>query len=162
MESVEIRGNKSLNDLSREALWFALHTVIAVLVLFLVVAAIALLHADPESSTPKILCTGLAFLVPLAVGAIASRIHPDNVSAYVWISGLLMFLVTCVYVLDLPTGNGLCDGCVNRPLEKLWRTFFSISNNSGLMAGDGIFVGTWIPLAMIGYAVGARLGKRAE
>ncbi len=26
------------------------------------------------------------------------------------------------------------------------------------MAGDDLFIGTWIPLGMIGYAVGARYG----
>jgi len=26
------------------------------------------------------------------------------------------------------------------------------------MAGDDLFIGTWIPLAMIGYVVGARYG----
>jgi hypothetical protein len=26
------------------------------------------------------------------------------------------------------------------------------------MAGDGLFAGTWIPLSMIGYAVGAKFG----
>lgn len=26
------------------------------------------------------------------------------------------------------------------------------------MAGDGVLVGTWIPLSMIGYAVGAKFG----
>jgi hypothetical protein len=59
-------------------------------------------------------------------------------------------------VLDLPTGTGLCEKCL--AFDKLYRTFFDISHGSGLMGGDGLLVGTWIPLSMIGYSVGARFG----
>jgi hypothetical protein len=62
-----------------------------------------------------------------------------------------------VYTLDLPTGNGLCNGC--GAVDKLWRTFFTIENNSGLLGGDGILIGTWIPLSMIGYAIGAKIAR---
>ncbi len=68
--------------------------------------------------------------------------------------------LVCVWVLDLPTGNGLCNDC--GAFDKLWRTFFSIDHNSGLMAGDGLLIGTWTPLAMIGYAVGAKFGFTEE
>jgi len=74
----------------------------------------------------------------------------------VWISGLLTFCIVCVWVLDLPTGPGLCENC--GAVEKLYRTFFDIDHGSGLMAGDGLLVGTWIPLSMIGYAIGAKIG----
>ncbi len=160
MEAVEIRGNKTTKDLLREAGWFTLHTLIAVLVLVLVVAAFWIAKADPNSATPKLLCTAAAFLVPMIVGFVAGRLRRDSVANYVWISGLLTFAVVCVYVLDLPTGAGLCDGC--GAVDKLWRTFFSIDHNSGLMAGDGLLIGTWIPLSMIGYAVGAKLGTTVE
>jgi hypothetical protein len=70
-------------------------------------------------------------------------------------SGLLTFSAVTVWVLDLPTGSGLCERC--GALEKLWRTLFAIDHGSVLMAGDGLFLGTWIPLAVIGYALGARL-----
>ena len=43
-------------------------------------------------------------------------------------------------------------------MERLWRTFFSISNGSGLMGGDGLIIGTWLPLSMIGYAIGSHFG----
>jgi hypothetical protein len=160
MESVEIRGNKTTGDLAREAGWFVMHTIFAVVALIAVIAAFWMAHPDPDSSTPKILCTVLAFAVPMAAGFIAGKIRPDTVAGYIWISGLLFFLVVCVYVLDLPTGNGLCNGC--GAIDKLWRTFFSIDKNSGLMGGDGILIGTWIPLSMIGYAVGARISGNAN
>ena len=59
-------------------------------------------------------------------------------------------------MIDLPTGPGLCETCGT--IERLWRTFFSIDNGSGLLAGEGLLVGAWLPLSMIGYAVGAAFG----
>lgn len=161
MESVEIRGNKTTGDLLREAGWFLFHTILAVLVLVVLLAVFWIAKADPESATPKILCTALALVVPAVAGFLAARLTPDGIASHIWISGLLFFLVVCVYTLDLPTGNGLCNGC--GAVEKLWRTFFSINKNSGLLGGDGLLIGTWIPLSMIGYSVGAKLaGAAAE
>ncbi len=74
-----------------------------------------------------------------------------------------MFSVVCVWVLDLPTGPGLCEKCDSgHLLERLIRTFFDIKHGSGLMGGDGLLVGTWIPLSMIGYAIGAKFGIHKE
>ena len=160
MEALEIRGNKTTGDLLREAGWFVLHTCIAVVILALVVAAFGYAHPDPDAGAPKLLCTGAAFLVPLIGGFLTGRLTSNTVAGYVWISGMITFLIMCVYVLDLPTGAGLCDGC--GAIEKLWRTFFSIDNGSGLIAGDGILAGTWIPLSMIGYAVGVKVARSVE
>lgn len=157
MESVEIRGNKTTKDLAHEAGWFALHTLLAVLVLVVIVAVFWVLHVDQDSSLPKIICTVLALIVPMGAGYAVGRMLPGTVASYVWISGLLFFLVVCVYTLDLPTGNGLCNGC--GAVDKLWRTFFTIELNSGLLGGDGLLIGTWIPLSMIGYAIGAKLAR---
>jgi hypothetical protein len=140
MDNVDLSQNKSLGDLSREALWFSFHTVIAVTVLALVVSGAAL----------------LALAAPMAIGFLIARKQQNDVAGYVWISGLLVFSVVCVFVLDLPTGNGLCERC--GAIDKLWRTFFDISHGSGLMGGDGLLIGTWIPLSMIGYAIGAKYG----
>jgi len=155
-DDFEIAQGKSAGDLFREGLWYVLHTLFAVLTLALVVFAISLFHPDSEQNGPKILCTILAFIVPMVVGFIISKAHPDNIARYVWISGMLTFCIVCVWVLDLPTGNGLCEKC--GAIEKLYRTFFDINHGSGLMGGDGLLVGTWIPLSMIGYALGAKFG----
>ncbi len=157
MEAVEIRGNKSTIDLMREAGWFLLHTLMAVVLMVLVIGGFSLLHPDPESALPKLMCTLAVFLVPMVGGFLAARLRGDTIAGHIWISGMITFAIVCVYVLDLPTGAGLCNGC--GAVDKLWRTFFSIDRNSGLMGGDGILVGTWIPLSMIGYAVGAKVGK---
>lgn len=157
-DEFEIAQGKTAGDLTREAIWYTLHTLLAVLVLALVVFAMSLTHPDPDAANPKIFCTFLAFLIPMIVGFFIMKARPDNIARYVWISGMLTFVIVCVWVLDLPTGNGLCEACANDPVQKLWRTFFDINHGSGLMGGDGLLVGTWIPLSMIGYAVGAKLG----
>jgi hypothetical protein len=149
-------SDKSAGDLGREAVWFTAHTLIAVLILAVVVAVIAMSHPSIDAAEPKILGTLLAFIIPLVGGFIMVKARPDPVAGYVWISGLLMFSVVCVWVLDLPTGPGLCEKC--GAVEKLYRTFFDINHGSGLMGGDGLLVGAWIPLSMIGYAIGAKLG----
>jgi hypothetical protein len=152
------RRDRSAGELAAEALWFALHTLLAVVLLGVVLAAITLAHPNPDSAPPKILATALAFLAPLIGGYLVALIWPNPSARYVWISGLLLFSAVSVWVLDLPTGNGLCEGC--GATEKLWRTFFSIHHGSGLMGGDGLLAGAWTPLSMIGYALGAALGMQ--
>ena len=66
--------------------------------------------------------TVLAFLVPMIGGFLIAKMQQNDIARYIWISGLLIFSVVCVWVLDLPTGNGLCEKL--RAVEKLWRTFF--------------------------------------
>lgn len=159
-QGVEIRGNKSLGDLGREAALFAVHTVIAVLVLVLLIGAFWLAHPDPDASGPKLLCTGLSFLVPLVAGFVIIRFKQDQIAQYIWIAGLVFFSLVCVWVLDLPTGNGLCNDC--GAVDKLWRTFFSINHGSGLMGGDGLMIGSWVPLSMFGYAMGAKFAYKED
>jgi hypothetical protein len=151
----DISHDKTMGDLGREAVWFLTHTLIAFVLLAIVIGVMSLNHPDPDSASPKMLGTLLAFLVPVVGGFLLARIHRNDVAGYIWISGLVIFSIVCVWVLDLPTGNGLCENCGAG--EKLWRTFFSFTHGSGLMGGDGLLVGAWIPLSMIGYAIGAKL-----
>jgi hypothetical protein len=152
------RRDRSAGELAEEALWFALHTLFAVVLLGVVLVAITLAHPVPGSASPKIVATALAFLAPLTGGYAIARIWPNPAARYVWVSGLLLLSAVSVWVLDLPTGIGLCEGC--GATEKLWRTFFSIHHGSGLMGGDGLLAGAWAPLSMIGYALGAALGQQ--
>ena len=152
----DITQGKSIGDLGQEAFWFLTHTLLAVVALAIAIAAMTMTHPDPDSTTPKLLGTALAFLAPMVGGFIVARMQQNSIARYIWISGLLLFSVVCVWVLDLPTGNGLCENC--GAVEKLWRTFFDIGNGSGLMGGDGLLVGTWMPLAMIASSIAARFG----
>jgi hypothetical protein len=155
-DDFDLAPGKTAGDLTREALWYSIHTLLAVLILAMVVFAFYLGHAEIDQESPKIYCTFLALIVPMIFGGIIAKTRQDRTAKYVWISGLLTFSIVCVWVLDLPTGNGLCEKC--GAVEKLTRTFFDIRHGSGLMGGDGLLVGTWIPLSMIGYAIGARFG----
>ncbi len=155
-EEYEVTQGKTAGDLGQEAMWFSIHTVLAVLVLLAVVFGIYLTHPDPDANFPKLLGTVLGLLVPMIVGFTIAKARQDRIAKYIWISGVLVFSIVCVWVLDLPTGVGLCEKC--GAVEKLYRTFFDINHGSGLMGGDGLLVGTWIPLSMIGYAVGAKFG----
>ena len=157
-EDFEVSQGKSAGDLGKEAMWFFFHTFLAVFVLLAVVFAIYLTKPDPDANGPKLVGTVLAFLVPALVGLFVAKARQDRTARYVWISGLLFFSIVCVWVLDLPTGNGLCEACAHDPLQKLVRTFFDINHGSGLMGGDGLLLGTWVPLSMIGYSIGARFG----
>src|ERR1700761_3213510 len=102
----DISHDKSLSDLNREAAWFIVHTVIAFLLLVLVIGVMSINHPDPDSSSPKLLGTVLAFLVPIFGGFVLTRWYRNDIATYVWISGVVIFSITCVWVLDLPTGNG--------------------------------------------------------
>jgi len=148
--------SKSMRDLGMEALWFLAHTVLAILSLGAILYAGILLRIGDEPIEPKLAGTALAFLFPMGVGFGIARWKRNDIGRYVWISGILLFATVCVWVLDLPTGAGLCEHC--GAVDKLWRTFFDVSHGSGLMGGDGLMVGVWIPLALFGYAMGAGLG----
>jgi hypothetical protein len=156
MKDQDISQDKSIGDLGRESLWFLTHTLVAVLFLAFVLGVMSLNHPDPDSVMPKLLGTALVFIVPLFGGFVIARVQQNDIARYVWISGIVIFSVVCVWVLDLPTGKGLCETC--GAVEKLWRTFFTFTHGSGLMGGDGLLVGAWVPLSTIGYAIGARFG----
>lgn len=156
-EEFDLSQGKTAGDLAREALHFALHTGISIIILIAIIFAFYVIaHPDQNDNNPKILCTMLAFFIPMIGGFLIAKARQDSTARYTWLSGVLTFSIVCVWVLDLPTGNGLCEKC--GAVEKLSRTFFDINHGSGLMGGDGLLVGTWMPLAMIGYSIGAKLG----
>jgi len=153
-EDFEVSQGKSIGDLGREAVWFAAHTILAILTLFAIVAVMWMFHPDPDATSPKLLATALALLIPMVVGFLITKVTSNDIGRYVWISGLLIFAIVCVWVIDLPTGPGLCEHCTL--MERLWRTFFEFQHGSGLMSGDGVLIGTWIPLSLFGYAIGSK------
>lgn len=156
----DITQGKSLSELGGEGFWFLTHTFLAVFFLAIAMGGMSMTHPDPDATEPKLIGTALAFLVPMIGGYFIAKMQQNVVARYVWISGLVVFSIICVWVLDLPTGVGLCEKC--GAMEKLWRTFFDIDHGSGLMGGDGLLAGTWTPLSMISYAVGASFGLRSE
>jgi len=139
----------------REATLFLVHTLAAALFLTIAVGVMSLNNPDPDSWQPKLIATISVFFVPLIASFLLARIHRNEIASHVWVAGLIVFSFVCVLILNLPTGSGLCETCGTT--EKLWRTFFSFRDGSGLLGGDGLLIGTWTPLAMIGYSIGAKL-----
>lgn len=156
MTAASQERTKSLRELGFEAAWFVVHTIVAIAILAAILYAGTMLKPDPDSLQPKLIGTAASFFVPMGVAFLMAKWKHNDIARYVWISGMLIFATVCVWVLDLPTGVGMCEHC--GALDKLWRTFFDIQHGSGLMSGDGLMVGVWIPLSLFGYAMGASFG----
>jgi hypothetical protein len=153
----EQTGGKSPGELVAEALWFFGHTLISLAVYVGMVAAIY--FAKPASFS-MLLATVLSLLVPGIAGFIVSLIWPNTIARYIWIFGVIYFSIVCVYVLDLPTGPGLCEHC--GAIDKLYYTLVTFNHPSGLLYGSGNVLGTWPALACIGYALGAKYGLKSS
>lgn len=155
IEEIETTSQgKTVGELGLEAAWFFGHTALAIFFMLAAIGVYTLSHPSADDPLPKYIGTALAFFVPMAAAYLIARVQQNDVARYVWISGLLIFMIACVHVIDLPTGPGLCEHCLLT--ERLIRTFFDVNHGSGLMAGQGLIIGTWIPLSTFGYAIGAR------
>jgi hypothetical protein len=157
------KHNKSMGDLGREASWFTAHNFLAAAVVLVLVIAVGMTHPDPAAAGPKWLLTALSFAGAAVVGAMVARSTGNRAGQYLWIAAVLVLLGASVWVIDLQTGPGLCAECgPGHLLLRLWRTFFDFDHGSGLMGGAGPLVGCWIPVAMVGYSIGAKLGAPAS
>lgn len=148
----EDKGNSKL---SRQALAFFMHTGLALgswAVLMVVGYAL-----NPARISQAIILV-LSVAVPLGVGVLVTRYRQDEMATVIWLVGLIWVLIISLWVLDMPTGPNECFQC--DATEKLSRTFFSLPKPSGLIDNDGPFLGTWPAAALLGYAIGARLGLR--
>ena len=118
---------------------------------------IAISLAKPES-VPVLVTLALSFSVPFFVGNLFTRWKPSDMAPYTWLIGLIWFLIICLWVLDMPTGPNQCYHC--DASQKLYLTFFSLSEDSGLIDNEGRMLGTWPAVAFIGYGIGARLALK--
>lgn len=150
----EQTGGKSPGELAAEAFWFFVHTIISIVIY---AALLWALYYLPTLHS-MLLGTVLALVVPGIAGFILAMIWPNEMARYVWIFGIIYFSIVCVYVLDLPTGPGMCEHCT--ALTKLIETL--ITFKSGLVGGFGPAFGTWPALANIGYALGAKFGLKSS
>lgn len=151
----EMEEESGAAKLSRQALWFFLHTLIA---LGAWLALMAAGYALNPQNVPQLAILGLSIAVPLAAGAIVTKFRQDDMATLVWLLGLIWILIVALWILDMPTGPNQCFQC--GASEKLTRTFFSIPRPSGLIDNDGPFLGTWPAIALVGYSIGARLTLR--
>lgn len=141
--------------LPRQALWFFLHTFIALAAWVGLMAAGYALNPQQVSQWAIL---GLSVAVPLVAGALVTKMRQDDMATLIWLLGLIWILVVGLWILDMPTGPGHCYQC--GAAEKLTRTFFSLPQPSGLIDNDGPFLGTWPAAALVGYSIGARLTLR--
>jgi hypothetical protein len=138
----------------RQALWFFLHF------LFALVAWAALMlggYALNPVGVPQWAILALSVFVPLVAGFFVNAIHQDEMGSAVWLLGVVWFMIVALWILDMPTGLNTCFHCT--ATEKLSRTFFSFPRPSGLIDDDGPFVGTWPAAALVGYSIGAKIGR---
>ncbi len=132
------------------ALWISIHSVLAIGSWIAMILIISLVN---PVSVPVLITLALSFSIPLIVGSIFTRIKQNDMAPYTWLIGLIWFLVICLWILDMPTGPNQCYHC--DASQKLYLTFFSPSEDSGLIDGQGRFVGTWPAAAFIGYGIGS-------
>jgi len=143
------------SKLSRQATSFLVHTLLA---LGSWLALMAAGYALNPPGVSQIFILIMSVLVPLVVGNLVNRFRQDEMATAVWLVGLIWILIIALWILDMPTGPNQCFQC--DATEKLTRTFFSLPKPSGLIDNDGPFLGTWPAAALVGYAIGARLGLR--
>jgi len=141
--------------LPRQALWFFLNAVLALLAW---AALMAVGYVLNPQGVPQVAILALSLIVPLIAGAILTKFRQDDMATLVWLLGLIWILIIALWILDMPTGPNECFQC--GASEKLTRTFFSIPRPSGLIDNDGPFLGTWPAIALLGYSIGARLTLR--
>jgi len=109
-----------VSKLSRQALWFLIHTVIA-LASWLALMLVGYALNPPGVSQTLILI--LSIFVPLVVGHFVTRFHPDDMAAAVWLLGLIWLLIISLWILDMPTGPNQCFNAMPR---KSCRGLFSV------------------------------------
>ncbi|WP_446742318.1 hypothetical protein [Silvibacterium acidisoli] len=142
-------------NIPAQAGWFFLHAIFAVASWAVMMAVITLFHPP---YIPVAITLAASFVVPLIAGTLIAQVRGGRYARYTWIAGVLWLMIIGLWILDMPTSPGACLHCTAG--QKLWLTFFSFSEDSGMIDGQGRFLGTWPAAAMIGYSIGARLSLR--
>jgi hypothetical protein len=145
------------NTLGIQALSFFGHAGLALLTW---IALMLLGYLVNPQNVPQTVILTVSILAPLAVGLLVNRARQSEMATAVWLLGLIWFMIVALWIVDMPTGPNQCFQCTLG--EKLSRTFLSIPSPSGLIDDDGPFLGTWPAAALIGYAIGARLGLKEK
>jgi hypothetical protein len=158
IEEAEIHEEEEkVSNLAEQALWVLIHTLLAIGSWIAMILVISMFH---PASIPVLVTLALSFAIPLVVGNIFTRIKQNDMAPYTWLIGLIWFLIICLWILDMPTGPNQCYHC--DASQKIYLTFFSPSEDSGLIDGQGRFVGTWPTVAFIGYGIGSSLALKRK
>ena len=158
-EEIEIfEEEEPRSNLGEQALWVLIHTLLAVgswIAMMLIITFVI----RPDS-IPVMLTLLISFFLPFAVGNIFTRIKQNDMAPYTWLIGLIWFLIICLKILDMPTGPNQCFHC--DASQKLYLSFFSPYEDSGLIDNESRLLGTWPAAALIGYGIGSRLGLKRK
>jgi len=155
-EEVEIlEEEEKVTNLAEQALWVLIHTLLAAGTWAVMMLLIT--FAKPEN-VPVMVTLALSFTVPFLVGNIITRIKQNDMAPYTWLIGMIWFLIICLWILDMPTGPNQCYHC--DASQKIYLTFFSPNEDSGLIDNEGRFIGTWPAAAFIGYGIGSRFALK--
>jgi len=152
-----LEEEEKVANLAEQALWVLIHMVLAIGSWVTTILVISLMKPD---NVPVIITTALSFTVPFLVGNIFTRIKQNDMAPYTWLVGMIWFLIICLWILDMPTGPNQCYHC--DASQKIFLTFFSPVEDSGLIDGQGRFVGTWPAVAFIGYGIGSRFALKKK
>jgi len=158
MEDLILEDERT-STIAAQALWVAIHTIIALGTWIAVLVAVTL--TNPQS-VPVAVTWSMAFIFPFLVGFFFTKYKQNEMAPHVWLIGLIWFLIICLWILDMPTGPNQCYHC--DATQKMVLTFFSTTEDSGLIDGQGRFVGTWPATALVayGFAGGLALDKRKK
>jgi len=155
-DEIEIQEEEQrVSTLGEQAFWVLIHVLLAAGSWATMMAAIT--FAKPDS-VPVLVTLALSFSAPFLVGNLFTRWKQNDMAPYTWLIGLIWFLIICLWILDMPTGPNQCYHC--DASQKLWLTFFSFSEDSGLIDNEGRMIGTWPAMAFIGYGIGARMALK--
>jgi hypothetical protein len=141
--------------LGEQALWVLIHLFVAGGSWAAMMAAIT--FAKPDY-VPVILTLVISFCFPFLVGHFFTRWKQNDMAPYMWLLGVIWFLIVSLWILDMPTGPNQCYHC--DASQKLYLTFFSLNEDSGLIDNEGRMIGTWPAIAFIGYGIGSRLALK--
>lgn len=148
---------EKVSNLGNQALWVLIHTLMAAGSWAAMMVAITLAH--PET-VPVLVTTAITFAIPFLVGYLFSRVRQNEMAPYTWLIGLIWFLVICLWILDMPTGPNQCYHC--DATQKIYLTFFSPNEESGLIDNEGRLLGTWPAIAFVAYGIGGSFALRKK
>jgi hypothetical protein len=152
-----LEEEERVSNLGEQALWILLHSVLAI---GSWAAMMALITMAKVESLPVMVTLALSFVIPFVVGNLITRFKQNEMASYTWLIGMIWFLIICLWILDMPTGPNQCYHC--DASQKLFLTFLSPSEDSGLIDGEGRLLGTWPTMAFIGYGIGATLALKPK
>jgi hypothetical protein len=156
-DDVALQEEEQASSLAQQALWVLIHTLLAIGSWAAMILIISMMRPD---NIQVLVTLALSFCVPFLVGHIFTRIKQNDMAPYTWLVGMIWFLIICLWILDMPTGPNQCYHC--DATQKLYLTFFSPTEDSGLVDGQGRFIGTWPAAAFIGYGIGSSFALKRK